>query len=503
MKVAGRPHMTAWRITRIYLIIGSLWILFSDRVVEMLVADTTTFRTISHIKGWLYVWATATLFYRLIKASFDELDAAQRQLRHMALHDHLTDLPNRRALFQTLEDVLSDKGSHGVLFFTDLDNFKYINDSFGHDIGDELLTSLSVRLRQRLGSEWELFRLGGDEFVLLLKGVPEEKVEEYTKTLHDLIGEPFSLPAATVQVTCSTGIALYPKHGATAELLLKRADTAMNRAKEQRANSFAIFHESMEQAIVERLELDQALRTALVNNEFVLVYQPQYDLVSGNICGFEALLRWNRPDVCPISPSQFIPIAEQSGVIVEIGEWVLKSACQFLREVHALGHTEFTVSVNVSALELISPSYVDKVTRIVRDSELLPEHIELEITESTLMESNGLAESQLALLRARGFRIALDDFGTGYSSLNYLRRLPISTLKIDRSFLSDIASSEHQALVAEMIKIGKLMGVSVVAEGVEHPAQVEFLTEHQCDKVQGFLFCRPISQDELLEKLKV
>jgi diguanylate cyclase (GGDEF)-like protein len=525
-----RPHAAAWRITRIYLIMGCLWILLSDRIVELLAADTAAFRTLSHIKGWLYVGATAALLYTLIKSYLCELETAQHralqgyhelaaahqaledanmkleehqeQLRRMAHHDHLTGLPNRRALFQTLSDVLSQEGSCGAVFFTDLDNFKYINDSIGHVAGDELLTRISMRLQEALSPAWHIFRLGGDEFILVLPEAKPLDVEEHARKLHALMGEPFSLKEATVHVTCSTGIALYPAHGNTPENLIKRADIALNRAKDEPASSFAVFDESMEEAMKERLELDQALRMALKKREFTLLYQPQYELATGRISGFEALLRWTRDDGSTVSPAKFIPIAEQSGVIVNIGKWVLSNACRFLRKLHELGYTHLTMSVNVSVLELIHPGYVDKATEIVRSQGLSPQDIELEITESALMESNGLAEAQLFLLKDRGFGIALDDFGTGYSSLNYLRKLPITTLKIDKDFIAAINSSEELSLVGEMIKIGKMMGISVIAEGVEDHSQVEFLTQHHCDKIQGFLFSKPVPEAEAIAKLQ-
>lgn len=525
-----RPTDAAWRITRIYLVIGCLWILLSDRIVGYFVKDVAVYSTVSHIKGWLYVGATAALFYRLIRSSLFELDTAQQralrgyhelaathqalaqanqaleehqeQLRHMALHDHLTGLPNRRALFTALSATLAGPEGSGAVFFTDLDNFKYINDSVGHIVGDELLTAISVRLREALTPRWQVFRLGGDEFVLLLTDVQAEEIDQYARQLHDVFTEPFVLSEATVHVTISTGIALYPAHGTTPETLLKRADTALNRAKEVRANSYAVFDEAMETAIKERLELDQALRRALKGNELFLHYQPQYMLATGQICGFEALLRWNCPERGIVPPAKFIPIAEQTGQIVPLGEWVLTNACGFLADLHAMGHRGQIMAVNVSVLELVRPDYVDKVTQIVAAHNLPPHCLELEITESALMESNGLAEGQLDLLRARGFRIALDDFGTGYSSLNYLRKLPITTLKIDRDFTAAIDSKAELSLVGEMIRIGKMMGLSVVAEGVENERQAAFLAEHQCDKAQGFLFSAPVAPEEAVAKLR-
>lgn len=520
----------SWRITRIYLIIGSVWILFSDQVTEFFVTDTSAFRVVSIAKGWAYVAVTAFVLYSLIKASlektaqaqsevirgYEELAEAneklatanadllshQEQLRHLALHDDLTGLPNRMALYEELEVLLSNPHVQGALLFLDVDNFKYINDSMGHAIGDELLSGIAKRLIERLTGNWQLFRLGGDEYVLLVKDCDKEEILDFALSLHEAMSDPFELTTAVVQVSACTGIAFYPEHGSDSETLVKHADIAMYRAKGKGSNSFVVFDESMKSAVGERLLIDQALRGALKHQELSVLYQPQYEIETQRICGFEALLRWNSPELGSIPPDRFIPLAEQSGLIIPIGTWVLQQACQFIKGLHERGFADLRVSVNVSVVQMRQPDFVDRVLQILKDTKLDPTYLEIEITESMLMESDDRIESKIRDLKSRGIGIALDDFGTGYSSLDYLRKLPITTLKIDKDFIDDLDHPQTGILVAGVIGVGKVMGMYVLAEGVETSEQLKFLASEGCHRFQGYLYSKPIPAHEALSKLE-
>ncbi|NLL47518.1 MAG: EAL domain-containing protein [Firmicutes bacterium] len=517
------PERDAWRITRVYLVIGSLWILFSDQITEFLVADTSAFRVISITKGWVYVAVTAIVLYSLIKASLHKTAEAQKEaikgygelaiaheklaeanakLRHLALHDSLTGLPNRIALHEELGALLSDPKAHGALLFLDVDNFKYVNDSLGHAVGDELLSNLAERLKTYLPKDWVLFRLGGDEYVLLAKDSHEAEVMAFVDALPQAMSYPFELSNTVVHISISMGITFYPAHGSDPETLLKHADTAMYRAKEQMSNSFVVFDEGMNQAIHDRLLLDQALRGALENEELSIVYQPQYDVKTATICGFEALLRWTNPKLGSVPPHRFIPLAEQSGLILSIGDWVLKNACLFLRELHEQGFSPLSMAVNVSALQLRQPDFTHRLFQILEETQLDPRFLEIEITESTFMGFDDGIKQKLKELRRRGIGIALDDFGTGYSSLSYLRQLPITTLKIDKDFIDDLDHRHTISLVAGIIDVGKVLGMHVVAEGVESHKQLELLSAHGCHRFQGYLYSRPLPPQEALDILR-
>jgi predicted signal transduction protein with EAL and GGDEF domain len=366
---------------------------------------------------------------------------------------------------------------------------------------------LLIVLSQRLGSLVEgsgtIFRLSGDEFVILLEGYENgTEVERLAVKILKGCAPKFNVNGSTVFITTSIGIALYPEHGENLDELLRNADIAVYKAKETGRNRIVFYNKPMNEALAERVLLEKHLRTALDNNEFMLQYQPQLDLVTNKISGLEALLRWKNEELGDVSPLKFISVAEDTHLIIPIGDWVLRNACAFLKKLHQKGNTTITMSVNISMLQLLQDDFVDKVVDTLDWAELDAKYLELEITESILMESHDSIVDKLKQLKSKGIKIALDDFGKGYSSLNYLKQLPISTLKIDKSFIDTISSNDKNKSLTDMIvKIGRNMGLNVVAEGVETQEQLDYLMKHKCSKIQGYFFSKPLTEDNVADIL--
>lgn len=433
-----------------------------------------------------------------------------RQLRHQAHHDNLTGLPNRRLFNEHLSQALAHakrKQTKTAVLFLDIDRFKLINDTLGHSLGDILLREVANRLTDLLRSEDTVSRWGGDEFVILLPDVT--RAEDAAKAAGKIIlsfAASFCLKGHEIFVSASIGISLYPDDATVAEELIKQADTAMYHAKESGGSNYQFFTDSLNQLILERVTIENSLRKAVEGQEFVLHYQPQVDLRSGGIVSVEALVRWKNTHkgIIPeglVPPNTFIPIAEETGLILPIGEWVLRSACYQNRNWHDKGYKLIRVAVNISARQLREPDFINRVREILAESGLEPEWLELEVTESVIIEN---AEATIALLqqiRQLGVRISLDDFGTGYSSLNYLRHLPLDTLKIDKSFIEDMSAGTKGAkVVTGIVQLAHNLDLKVLAEGVETPEQRQFLEDNLCDEMQGFLFSRPLPPEEM-EKL--
>lgn len=429
---------------------------------------------------------------------------AEEQIKHLAYHDALTSLPNRLLFKDRLVVAIShahrDRTKLGVLFL-DLDHFKLINDSLGHNIGDLLLQEIGKRIQACIRESDTVARLGGDEFTILLPAIsqPEDATRVAGKLLES-IRMPLHLDGHDFQVTTSIGISIFPEDGVDAETLIKNADTAMYQAKEDGRDRYQIFNAAASARVIERLALEQGLRKALANNEFVVFYQPILELRTGRICGMEALLRWEHPDLGLIPPMEFISVAEQTGLMVPIGSWALLTACRQAQTWARLGFTNLTVAVNLSVSQL-QRELIDRVRLALDDSGLAAEHLELEITESGAMQNPERSIQLLEELRRLGVRISLDDFGTGHSSLSHLKRFPIDTLKIDQSFIHDLGSDrDTAAIVTAIIAIGHKLRLRVVAEGVEFEAQRVFLMENQCDQMQGYLFHAPLPPP-MFEKL--
>jgi diguanylate cyclase (GGDEF)-like protein/PAS domain S-box-containing protein len=431
---------------------------------------------------------------------FRDVSAARSmalQMIHSAQHDYLTGLPNRMLLNDRVNQAIALALRHHrkvAVLFLDLDGFKHINDSLGHPTGDKLLQSVGKRLVDCVRNSDTVSRQGGDEFVVLLSEMedPENAAVTAARMLQS-VSEPHSIDLHDLHVTTSIGVSVYPDDGLDAETLIKNADTAMYQAKENGRQSYQFFKAAMNVRAVERQSIEESLRRALERQEFALHYQPKVDLKTGRITGAEALLRWTHPIRGPVPPAQFIPVAEDCGLILSIGNWVLREACRQARVWVDAGLPEATMAVNISAMELRNERFLEGVFAVLEETSLDPGSLELELTESVLMKHAESAESILKTLRAKGIHVTVDDFGTGYSSLSYLRRFPVDTLKIDQSFIRQITTSpDETTIVTAVIGLGRSLKLRVVAEGVETPEELAFLQAQQCDEAQGYYFSRPV-----------
>ncbi len=419
------------------------------------------------------------------------------EISRLAQHDPLTGLPNRALLFDRLASAIAHARRHNqqlAILCLDLDRFKHVNDSLGHFVGDRLLESVASRLAAAVRDTDTVSRDGGDEFVIMLPEVQHR--EEVAATAAKIIGAVTGSHQAgkhDLHVTTSVGIAMYPADGNDAETLIKNADVAMYFAKDQGRNNVQFFTNDMNARVVERQAVESSLRGALERGEFVLYDQPKVDLQSGALIGAEALLRWRHPERGIVSPEQFVPVAEDSGLIVPIGQWVLYQACRQAREWQDAGLLAVPIAVNISAIEFRGKGFLASVRRILAETGLEPRFLELELTESVLMESAGAATAVLRELKDLGVRLAVDDFGTGYSSLSYLTQFPIDALKVDQSFVREITSDvESSPIITAVISMGKSLNHRVIAEGVETQEQLAFLQAQQCEEGQGFHFSRPL-----------
>ncbi len=447
------------------------------------------------------------VFFAVIQ-DITERKEVQERLRYLANYDSLTGLPNRALLQDRLEQALMDatrRQRKVAVMFVDLDRFKMINDTLGHDAGDSLLKMAAERLTRSVRANDTVARLGGDEFMVVLKDLSEvDDVPLVANKILASFASSFVIDGHELFVTPSIGISISPDDGTDAKTLLRHADSAMYHAKDSGRNRFEFFAAEMNAKISKRLALDTALRVALERGEFLLHYQPQVDLRTRHIVGAEALVRWNHPQRGLIPPDEFIPLTEETGMIVPLGEWVLRTACRQLKQWHVAGFADCRMAVNLSARQFRDHNIGDMVQRVLTETELEAKFLELEITESLLLKSNisGM-DLILAELRKQGLSLSMDDFGIGYSSLSYLHRYPFTILKIDRSFVRDIsAGSSAAAIVRAVIAMAHNLGMKVVAEGVELDAQLSFLTEHNCDAMQGFLFSKPVTAEAFEQLLR-
>ena len=445
--------------------------------------------------------------YRGVSRDVTLRKEAEARIQYLASHDSLTGLPNRVMFGELLNHVLAaskrNQRQFAVLFI-DLDRFKFINDSLGHEAGDTLLREVATRLKDSLRASDIVARLGGDEFVMLLqdlRGV--EQAGRIARKLLSAVIKPLMIQSQECRVTASIGISVYPNDAHDETSLMTHADIAMYHAKEEGKNNFQFYDGRLETLSLERLTLETRLRRAIERNELSLHYQAKLDLASNAIAGVEALLRWNSAELGAVSPAKFIPVAEETGLILGIGKWVLRNACAQSVAWQRAGLPPVRVSVNLSPRQLSDADLLDEVRAVLADTGLQPDLLELEVTESSVMHNVERALQVLGSLKAMGVRLAIDDFGTGYSSLAQLKRFPIDTLKVDRSFIRELpADTEDKAIAEAIIAMGKTLSLTVVAEGVETPEQKAFLRERACDQMQGYHFSKPIPADAFAELLR-
>ena len=444
------------------------------------------------------------LKYTGILRDVGERKRAEERIRQLANYDDLTGLPNRVLFAQLLEQALSEakySGKQAAALFIDLDRFKLINDTLSHDAGDKVLQMVAKRLTEAVPRRDTIARFGGDEFVVLMRdcNVPTDAADTAQKLLN-AIAVPLLLDGQEFHLTASIGISTFPSDGESAQTILKNADVAMYRAKEHGKNNYQFYSSQMNLHSFERLVLERFLRRALEQEEFQLYYQPKIDLVTGCVTGMEALLRWIHPGMGMISPTKFIPLAEETGLIVPIGAWVLHTACAQIRAWQLAGLPPLRVAVNLSARQFAHDDLHATIERALAETGLAPELLELEITESLTMDNPEHAAALLKKLKALGIRLAIDDFGTGYSSLGYLKRFPIDNVKIDRSFIKDIPDDEDDVAITQaVIAMSHSLRLKVIAEGVETAEQLEFLRTHGCDEAQGYLFGAPMPAEDFVK----
>jgi diguanylate cyclase (GGDEF)-like protein len=437
----------------------------------------------------------------------DEKTRADERIEYLASHDSLTNLPNREmfnGMLRRAIDAAERYQRRFAVLFIDLDRFKVINDSLGHDAGDMLLVEIGGRLRRALRSSDGVARLGGDEFVVILEEATERyHVERIAGELLSVLSQPMQLSGHECHTTASIGIAMYPSDGTDIQTLTKNADMAMYLAKEDGKNGFRFFNKEAKAQSIERLTMESALRRALERGQLSLHYQPKIDMASGQITGVEALSRWNHPELGAVSPAQFIPLAEETGLIVPIGRWVLSEACAQNMAWQRRGLRPVTMAVNLSPRQFADAHLLHDIDEALLASGMSPVLLQLEVTESMVMRNVSRAIKVLDAIQSRGIRLAIDDFGTGYSSMSLMKQFPIDTIKIDRSFVRDLpVDSEDQAIAQAIISMGKALGMTVIAEGVETPDQEAFLRNHACDEMQGFLFSKPLPAKQLADLLR-
>lgn len=425
---------------------------------------------------------------------------SEEQIRHMAYYDDMTGLPNRRLFVQQMESAMASfdiNRNRAAVFFIDIDRFKMVNDGFGHDYGDMLLLQVAERFTRCLSENDFMARTEGDGFALFFNGLaPGNEIEQVTFIAESLIGvleEPFILEQYRLNITASIGIALVSEDEKSVDELMKGADMALTRAKQKGRNSYQLFNNQMKSISLEKLTMEQELRRAIAGDELLLYYQPQMDIASGRIVGFEALVRWAHPERGIVSPGHFIPFAEESGLIVPLGEWVLREACRQNKRWQEQGYEPPPVSVNLSMQQFLQHNLTGKVAEVLELTGLDAAQLELEITESSTMDVEYAIE-QLYELKSLGVKISIDDFGTGYSSLSYLKKFPIDKLKIDQSFVREIMTDPNDAaIVASIIAMTGHMKLKVIAEGVETEEQLQFLHRNHCDEIQGYYFSPPLN----------
>ncbi|AHL35722.1 diguanylate cyclase [Pseudomonas brassicacearum] len=467
--------------------------------------DTLEIRQMASAMTWKWQLAQdAARKMRSLERTIEERVQELLKVSHLLQYDVLTELPNSMLLGDRLTQAMAQCRRHDrqlAVMFIGLDRFKRINNALGHPVGDEMLKRVARALATVVRESDSVFRYGSDEFVVLVGDVGDpQQTKGVAEKLLNAISTPQPIDGHDLTVTASLGISLYPADGFDAVALIKKAETAMRNVKETGPNDYRFFTEDMNRRARQQQTIESGLRLALQRKEFVLHYQPKLDLTNGKVVGVEALVRWNRPDQGMVFPSDFIPVAEDSGLIVPLSQWVLQEACQQACRWQAQGMRPLSLSVNISAIDFRQRGFVEGIARTLKETGFAPTQLELEITESVLMQNIDTTVATLKAIKQLGVRLAIDDFGTGYSSLSYLQKFPVDVLKIDQSFVGDLSIDSNDAkLVSTIISLGKSLNLHIIAEGVETREQLEFLKLHQCEEAQGYYFSKAVEPQAFVE----
>ncbi|WP_461577899.1 putative bifunctional diguanylate cyclase/phosphodiesterase [Thiobacillus sp.] len=502
LAIAALLYLRRQRITNcdIESLMLALLLLAAGELFFIVYVDVTS---TANLLGHLYKVFAYYFLYRAIYA--EAVSRPFRQMRHMLSHDDLTGLPNRAAFNDRLNLAVSRARQDApcAVLLLDLDHFQNVNDTLGHEQGDLLLVAVAQRIRANLPKAAFMARFSGDEFVILLEHAPLERATQVGQDLLRTMSCEFDIGNDHLGIGASIGIVTYPTDGESASMLMRYADLALHRAKSSGRNALVVFSRDLSEEIQRRVLLEARLKHALGHNELALHYQPKIEILSGRLMGWEALLRWQSPELGAVSPDEFIPIAEQCGLILPIGDWVLREACRQMRTWQEMGLAAGSMAVNLSTRQFRQKNLAEDISAALSDTGLAPGDLELELTESSIMDHLASAAAVLAELEQLGIRIAVDDFGTGYSSLSYLKAFSIHCLKIDRSFIHDIPGDDNDtAIVRAIITLAGSLGLTVVAEGVETEAQLAYLRANHCDQVQGFLFSRPLPPDDCVSLMR-
>lgn len=502
LAIAALLYLRRQRITNcdIESLMLALLLLAAGELFFIVYVDVTS---MANLLGHLYKVFAYYFLYRAIYA--EAVSRPFRQMQHILSHDDLTGLPNRAAFNDRLNLAVARARPEApcAVLLLDLDHFQNVNDTLGHEHGDLLLVAVAGRIRASLPEAAFMARFSGDEFVILLENTSIEQAKQVGQNLLQTMTREFDIGNDRLGISASLGIVAYPTDGESASVLMRYADLALHRAKAAGRNCLMVFSRDLSEEIQRRVLLESRLKHALEHKELALHYQPKLEIRSGRLMGWEALLRWHSPGLGDVSPEEFIPVAEQSGLILAIGDWVLREACRQMRVWQDQGLAAGSMAVNLSTRQFRQTDLVEKISIALRDTGLAPGDLELEITESSIMDNLVSATAVLAELERLGIRIAVDDFGTGYSSLSYLKSFSIHCLKIDRSFINDIPGDDNDtAIVRTIIALAGSLGLTVVAEGVETEAQLAYLRANHCDQVQGYLFSRPLPPDECIRLMR-
>jgi diguanylate cyclase (GGDEF)-like protein len=513
-----KPYIEAAKIAILYGLMGILWIAFPDIILSQLIDDRVALQQVSIYKGWTYVGITVALIFFLVvkrllvfegalekvEHSYDKQKEVEKKLNLLAYYDTLTGLPNRANFEKTLNEFIEQKDNNFALVYMDVDNFKNINDTLGHLTGDKFLMHMADVLNDSIHPKEFVARLGGDEFAILLSNVKTE--EEAISKIQNLlwtIRKPWTIDGQEFYISVSMGIVLYPKHGDSLETLLKNSDIAMYHVKKQTKDNYCVYSDQLQEKNLQQITMINELYRAIENEEFKLVYQPIVDLKTGMLNGVEALIRWVHPEKGIISPIEFIPLAEEIGNIHEIGRFVLNKAFWQKKQWEEQGYPHLKMSINVSGKSLVQEGFVEYISELLKETGIQSSEIQLEITETVLIEKMQASRKVLSEISAMGIKIALDDFGTGYSSLTYLKNLPIDVVKLDSNFVKGIMENgEDSVIVQSVIKLTHDLHLKMVAEGIENEDQLALLQNNFCDFGQGYLFSRPVEEEQVIELME-